>query len=233
MKQPRKTKKRRKGMMILGGCILLLLLIGGAAVGAFIFPYAASKMDMTLLDIPRTCEPSILYAYMPENRADRCGELHIAEHSDLLQSRPHIRVTYDEIPPDLIHAFVAIEDKRFYRHKGIDPIRTAKAGLGYITGRPACGGSTITQQLVKNLTGRTEQTPDRKLTEIFTALDLERRTDKTAILEAYLNIINLAEGCFGVGMASETYFQKSVSELTLPECATIAAITSRKAAIEE
>jgi penicillin-binding protein 1A len=124
---------------------------------------------------------------------------------------------------------VAIEDKRFYTHRGVDPLRTLKAGLGYLRGNPTCGGSTITQQLVKNLTGRTEHTPERKLTEIFTALDLEKRADKETVLEAYLNIINLAEGCFGVGMAAETYFQKSVSDLTLPECAAIAAITNNPA----
>lgn len=228
--KPRKRKSRgRRAALVL---FLTLLTVAVTVIGAgarWLRPYAEAKMDMTLLDITRSGEPSVLYAYDPENRASRCGPIHTAAHSTLLGSRPHIHVPYGDMPPDLIHAFVAIEDKRFYRHCGVDPIRTVKAGIGYLTGDPTCGGSTITQQLVKNLTGRDEQTVDRKLTEIFTALDLERRTDKETVLEAYLNVINLAEGCFGVGMAAETYFQKSVSDLTLPECATIAAITNNPA----
>ncbi|MBO5511819.1 MAG: transglycosylase domain-containing protein [Clostridia bacterium] len=226
MKQRKKIKKKRRLALILLCGVILCLSAATAAGAVWITPYAHAKMDMTLLQIPRAGRPSILYAYDPETRARRSGGLHPAENATLLQDRPHIYTPYAEIPPDLIHAFIAIEDKRFYTHRGVDPIRTLRAGLGYLRGNPTCGGSTITQQLVKNLTGRAEQTPERKLTEIFTALDLEKQTDKETVLEAYLNIINLAEGCFGVGMAAETYFQKSVSDLTLPECAAIAAITN-------
>lgn len=226
MKQRKKIKKKRRLALILLCGVILFLSAATAAGAVWITPYAHAKMDMTLLQIPRAGRPSVLYAYDPETRARRSGDLHPAENATLLQDRPHIYTPYAEIPPDLIHAFIAIEDKRFYTHRGVDPIRTLRAGLGYLRGNPTCGGSTITQQLVKNLTGRAEQTPERKLTEIFTALDLEKQTDKETVLEAYLNIINLAEGCFGVGMAAETYFQKSVSDLTLSECATIAAITN-------
>ncbi len=230
MKPRKKEKNRRKFRLLCVGASLVLPAVTVTVTAILLLsPYAGAKMDMSLLEITRNRAPSTLLAYAPENRAARQGELHPAADSTLLPSRPHVHTAYAEMPPDLIHAFVAIEDRRFYRHKGVDPIRTAKAGLGYLTGKPSCGGSTITQQLVKNLTGRAEQTPDRKLTEIFTALDLERQTDKAAILEAYLNIINLAEGCYGVGMAAETYFQKSVADLTLPECAALAAITNNPA----
>lgn len=141
-----------------------------------------------------------------------------------------VYVTYEELPAALVDAFVAVEDKRFYRHKGVDLIRLCHAAVNYVTGRgKSFGGSTITQQLVKNLTGETERTVSRKLTELFRALELEKQADKTAIMEAYLNVINLANGCTGVGMAADYYFSKPVGDLTLPECACLAAITNSPA----
>ncbi len=229
MKPPRNRRKKRRARLALG-LTLAALLTAGAAVGAArLYPYATAKMDMTLLEASRACEPSVLLAYDPAVRSERGGEPHSVESAVPPTGRPRVYVPYGEMPADLRNAFIAIEDKRYYRHAGVDVIRTAKAGLGYLLGDPTCGGSTITQQLVKNLTGRAEQTAERKLTEIFTALDLEKRMDKDLILEAYLNVINLSEGCFGVGAAAETYFQKKVGELTLNECAAIAAITNNPA----
>ena len=135
-------------------------------------------------------------------------------------------VSLDQIPDDLINAFIAIEDKRFYDHFGVDPIRTTKAVFNYLAGRKRFGGSTITQQLVKNLTGRDEATVQRKINEAFAAIRLEKTYDKSEILEQYLNVINLSGGCMGVGAAAEYYYSKKPSELTLAECATIAAITN-------
>ena len=110
-------------------------------------------------------------------------------------------VSLDQIPDDLINAFIAIEDKRFYDHFGVDPIRTTKAVFNYLAGRKRFGGSTITQQLVKNLTGRDEATVQRKINEAFAAIRLEKTYDKSEILEQYLNVINLSGGCMGVGAA--------------------------------
>ena len=136
-------------------------------------------------------------------------------------------VTFDMIPDNLSNAFVAIEDKRFYSHYGIDYKRSFLAILNYIIkGKKSFGGSTITQQLVKNITGDDSVLVKRKLSEAFCAMDIERRYDKTEILEAYLNIINLSHGCRGVGDASRLYFSKEVKDLDLCECATIAAITN-------
>lgn len=221
----RKKKKRRAA--VIGGTVAALLL---AAAGVlYLSPYASSEMDVTLLDIASVRTPSTLYAYQPSERPRRAGELHPAPNAALAESRPRIYVPYDEMPPDLINAFVAIEDKRFWSHSGVDILRTARAGARYLGGNATFGGSTITQQLIKNVTGNDRHTLDRKLTEIFRALDLERKVDKTRILEAYLNIINLADGCYGVGAAAKRYFSKSVSELTLSECAAIAAITNNPA----
>ena len=224
--KPKKNQSRgRRIARILGITLAALTLTGTVGAVLTVAPYASVKMDLTLLTAAETATPSTLLAYDPTLRAAREGPLHPVEQGTLTGSRPRPYVAYADMPPDLVRAFISIEDKRFYRHKGVDPIRTARATLGYLTGNPTCGGSTITQQLVKNLTGRDEQTPERKLTEIFLALDLERQVGKERVLEAYLNIVNLAEGCFGVGMAAETYFGKSVSDLTLPECASLAAIT--------
>ena len=204
---------------------LLALALCVTVVACSIAPYASARMDLALLESIESATPSTLLAYDSTLRADRAGELHPAEQGTVWGSYSRPYTEYLEMPPDLIRAFVAIEDKRFFSHDGVDVLRTARATLGYMTGNPSFGGSTITQQLVKNLTGRDEQTPDRKITEMFQALDLERQVGKERVLEAYLNIVNLAEGCFGVGMAAETYFGKSVSDLTLPECASLAAIT--------
>ena len=224
----KKEKRIPRAAAVTAAVLALLILVGAVAGWLGLRPYLGSELDLTLLDISART-PSILYAYQPVGRQARSGDLHPAPDSSLSESPPRIYVPYEEMPPALIDAFVAIEDKRFWTHDGVDLLRTARAGLGYLTGRSAFGGSTITQQLIKNLTGDSRHTPDRKLTEIFQALDLEKKTDKTHILEVYLNVINLAEGCYGVGAAAERYFSKAVSELTLPECATIAAITNNPA----
>ena len=121
-------------------------------------------------------------------------------------------------------AFVSIEDKRFESHNGVDWIRTA----GVIV-KPKNlgkqGGSTITQQLIKNLTDENQVTVARKFNEILSALNLERYFEKEDILEAYLNTIYLSEGCYGVKTAAEVYFGKDVSKLNIAECACIAGIT--------
>jgi penicillin-binding protein 1A len=131
------------------------------------------------------------------------------------------------MPQNLINAFVAIEDKRFFDHGGVDFYRTAGAAANYILGfDKRFGASTITQQLIKNVSGKNDISVKRKIQEILWALDLERKMDKNAILENYLNVINLSQGCYGVGAAADVYYSKKPSELTLSECATIAAITN-------
>ncbi|MBQ7693203.1 MAG: transglycosylase domain-containing protein, partial [Oscillospiraceae bacterium] len=124
-------------------------------------------------------------------------------------------------------ALVAIEDKRFYDHKGVDWYRTFGAfGEMFARMQTSYGGSTITQQLIKNLTGEDEITIQRKLTEIFGALELEKKYDKQEIMEWYLNAVYFGEGCYGVQTAAHTYFGKDVSDLTMAECAAIVGITN-------
>lgn len=120
-------------------------------------------------------------------------------------------------------AFIAAEDQRFDRHHGVDWIRL----VGIIVKRSnrGQGGSTITQQLIKNLTDENDVTLVRKFNEILSALNIEKNYSKNEIIEAYLNTINLSSGCYGVKTASEKYFGKNVSDLNIAECACIAAIT--------
>ncbi|HHW30570.1 MAG TPA: PBP1A family penicillin-binding protein [Clostridiaceae bacterium] len=137
-------------------------------------------------------------------------------------------VYYDEIPEYLSQAFVAIEDERFFEHPGIDLKRIASAVYGFVTnfGNPTHGASTITQQVVKNITGNTRQSLKRKIQEWYTAIDLERRYDKWKILEMYMNLIYMGGSCYGVQSASKTYLGKDVRDLSLAECALLAGITN-------
>lgn len=211
-------------LILLAVCLVLASV--GVTVGAvYLSRYADAKADLRLLELHGSGEPARLYAYAPDRRAARRGEVH--ETEALSGAGRYLFVDYHELPDDLKNAFVAIEDKRFYKHRGVDLWRTVSAGFHYLKGGSrSFGASTITQQLIKNLTGHDEYTLDRKFTEIFEALDLEKRAEKSEILTCYLNVINLANGCRGVGAAAEYYFGKSVSELTTAECACIAAITN-------
>ncbi len=130
-----------------------------------------------------------------------------------------------EIPRPLVQAILAIEDRRFYSHWGIDPIRLARALLTDIVARrPEQGGSTITQQLARNLFLTHEKTMTRKLKEIVLAIRIEQTYTKDEILEMYFNQIYFGEGAYGVDAAAKVYFGKRVQELTLPECALLAGL---------
>lgn len=134
---------------------------------------------------------------------------------------------WEQIPSDLKNAFIAIEDQRFYDHRGVDWLRTAKAVANYAFRFDSrFGASTITQQLIKNISSDDEISISRKAREIFRALHLEKNHTKEEILELYLNIVPMANGCVGVGAAAEYYYGKKVDELSLAECASLAAITN-------
>lgn len=145
-------------------------------------------------------------------------------------------VTIDEIPANLQHAFVAIEDERFYEHNGIDLRGILRAGVvGITSGSFSEGASTITQQLLKNTVLSEDWASEssfadkveRKIQEQYLAIQLEKMVDKDWILENYLNTINLGQNTLGVEVASERYFGKDVSDLALSECAVLAAITQK------
>ncbi len=138
---------------------------------------------------------------------------------------------YEDIPEDLIMAAVAIEDHRFFTHQGVDWITTVKATARMFFGDSSVGGSSITQQLIKNVLlteddSADEITVQRKVLEIFRAIQLEKNYDKETIMEMYLNVIYLGQNCRGVRAAAETYFGKELEKLTLAECASLISITN-------
>lgn len=140
--------------------------------------------------------------------------------------------TYDQIPEDLIHAAVAIEDRRFYEHQGVDWFTTIKACTRMFFGDSSVGGSSITQQLVKNVLllegddSANDVTVQRKVIEIFRAIQMERQYSKEQIMEEYLNTIYMGQMCYGVRSAAEAYFGKELEMLTLAECASLISITN-------
>lgn len=154
---------------------------------------------------------------------DRTGRVKIAT----MAQQNRVVVPLDKIPPVLRHAFISIEDKRFYSHIGIDPFRIARAMMVNLSrGRFAQGASTITQQLPRNLLKSVSRRKifSRKIKETLLAFQIERRYSKDQILEFYLNQIYLGNGAYGVQAAARTFFNKDVSRLTVGECAVIAGI---------
>lgn len=168
-------------------------------------------------------QTTIVYAMDKENKPVEIAKLHGEQN--------RVWVELDEMSEWMGKAFVAIEDKRFYDHGGVDWFsmtlgiaRSFVANDGQMR-----GASTITQQLIKNLTGEAGRNINRKYYEVLSALNLENYYEKPEILEAYLNTIYLSHNCYGVQTAAETYFGKDVSELNLAECASIAVITQTPA----
>lgn len=147
------------------------------------------------------------------------------EYQTLYDTENRVWVDFDEIPKAMKDAIIAIEDKRFKEHNGVDWIRTGGAVLNLFTGQDSYGGSTITQQLIKNVTLDNDVSLTRKIREIFRALKLEDEYNKDQILEAYLNVVNFGNNCQGVQAAAKLYFDKDISDCSIAECAAIAGIT--------
>ena len=215
-----------KTVLITITVLSLLSMCACCAVSYILYSYFDSRIDSKLMASGKSIEKTEFYRYEFSDRVGRQGSPILIDDAYLDNGIKYEFVHLNDMPECLKNAFIAIEDKRFYSHNGIDLIRSAHAIVRYISGGERFGGSTITQQLVKNLTGNASLTISRKLSEAFSAINLEKEYDKTEILEAYLNIINLSDGCRGVGAAAKHFYSKSLSRLTLSEAATIAAITN-------
>ena len=149
------------------------------------------------------------------------------EYQTVHGTENRILVDFKDIPDALWQAAVAIEDHRFFEHNGVDWKRTAGATVNMFIGmKNTFGGSTITQQMLKNMTEDNDGTVNRKVREIFRALEFEKNYTKEQILELYLNMIYLGKGCYGVQTAAQYYFGKDVSNLSVAECACLIAITN-------
>ena len=221
-----RRRPRRRGWGTAGrviGTILLVFVLTAAIFAGIFSAYINSSMRGRVevyLDEFETKVSTELYYQEPSS-----GEWTMY-HTLFLDSENRIWADLEQIPKDLQNAVVAIEDKRFYTHKGVDWHGTARAIFSTIFGGSVQGGSTITQQLVKNVTGDNQNTVKRKVMEIYRAQEMEKRYEKDEILEAYLNEVYFGYSCYGVVTASLKYFNKDVSELTLAECASLIAITN-------
>ncbi len=169
-------------------------------------------------------QTTIVYAMDEENQPVEIAKLHGEQN--------RVWVKLDDMSEWMSKAFIAIEDKRFYDHPGVDwfSMTLGIARSFFSNNGQMRGASTLTQQLIKNLTGESGRNINRKYYEVLSALNLEKYYEKDDIIEAYLNTIYLSHNCYGVQTAAETYFGKDVSELNIAECASIAVITQTPAA---
>lgn len=221
----KKAKRRRKKSFLMKAlsfigiiAAIAVIVVAGLVIGS-LFGFVE---DAELIDVENMRLNLTSFVYVEDSET---GEM--VEYEQLYDTENRIWVSSSEIPEHLKNAFVAIEDERFYSHSGVDIKRFMGAAIQYITkkGNSSYGGSTITQQLIKNLTRDDEYSVKRKIQEIYRAFNLERELSKDEILEYYLNTIYLSQKCNGVASASLTYFGKEVSELSLAECAVLAGIT--------
>ena len=151
--------------------------------------------------------------------------------AEIGEEKKRIYVSSSDMPEYLRNAYISIEDQRFYKHHGIDIKRTGGAIFSYVIhfGKSSYGGSTITQQLVKNITGDSDRTISRKIGEWYKAFSLDNSLSKDDILEYYLNIIYVGPNLYGVGAGSKYYFDKDVKDLSIAECAFLAGINNSPA----
>ncbi len=229
MKQRERTNRKgsfKRIVFKIGLWSLLLMSVGTVILGLCVYGTFERTVPMELFELSANSVPPSFYVYRFDDRTNRVGESEILDTGAFGKAETAY-VSRSEIPDDLINAFIAIEDKRFYSHHGVDWYRTVAAAVTYVLGfSDSFGASTITQQTVKNVTGQNQVTLKRKFQEILYALDLERNLGKDEIMELYLNVISFSDGCVGIGEAAEHYYSKSPAELTAAECATIAAITN-------
>ncbi len=203
--------------------VVLIVLICGTVFVGILGNYLqddilseAANWSLEDYDLERTS-----FIYYVDNNGD------IQQLQQIYTTTDRQWASLDEIPQAMVDAAVAIEDKRFYEHQGVDWITTVKACLNmFFGGDDQFGGSTITQQLVKNITQEKSVTVQRKVMEIFRAQLFEREYDKDLIMEYYLNRIYLGRGCYGVKSAAAEYFGKELQSLSAAECASLISITN-------
>ncbi len=225
------TKKNASFGTVAGGfwkvikTILAVLVCAGIVIsislGIYIFKIATEPTGIDL-NARSLNLSSFIYIEDPDS-----GDF--VEYQKLYGTENRIWVDIQDMPEHMGEAIIAIEDKRFYDHSGVDWVRTGGAVLSLLSGSDNYGGSTLTQQLIKNITDDNEVSLTRKLREIFRALNIEKEYSKDDILEAYLNVVNFGNNAQGVQAASELYFGKDIGDCSVCECAAIAGITQNPA----
>lgn len=228
-KQPPKHKKQKspaeKALAGLGKVLLGILMVCGVVGIVCVSVMAVYGYNVVhgdpVFDLKNEAtsqnQTSFIYAYDDDGKLVEITRLHGEENRIWLDA--------SDMNEYMSKAVVAIEDERFEKHHGVDWKRTI--GVIVKPSNAGQGGSTITQQLIKNLTDQNDVTFVRKFNEILSALNLEKHYSKDEIMEAYLNTLYLSHGCYGVKTAAETYFGKDVKDLNIAECATLAGITQK------
>ncbi len=212
-----RTRKPNFGVTVLVMCVRLfaiLVLVAGVAGAGLVLgivkAYTETAPELNLAKIDDQAQTSFFY--------DAQGNL----ITDYKGSEDRVMVSIDQIPQMLQYAFIAVEDTRFLTHNGVDPKRIVGSFVSNLSSSSTQGGSTITQQLLKNSVLSDEQSYKRKIQEAYLAMQLEKIYTKDQILESYLNTIYLGESYYGVKTAAYGYFGKDLGELTLRECAMLA-----------
>ncbi len=228
--RPKKRRKRRRSVLGTVGKVLGTVLLVGVTTGVLLACFAAVYVSRTVIpeakEWVRNLSGDDLSVSLTSTMYYTDAQGNTQEYLTLSSEENRIWIKYADIPEDLVNALIAIEDKRFLTHHGVDWLRTTKGVLNMFTGGSIQGGSTITQQLIKNITGENQVTVKRKITEIFRALEFYKNYSKEQTLEWYLNYVYFGERCNGVGAASYAYFGKDVRELSLAQCASLVGITN-------
>lgn len=217
------AKHSRQVLAVIGTTFLTIFLIlvitvciVAVALTVYIMQFAENSLDVIDLNDVELDFSSFLVGYDADG-----NEVQLKQ---LSKDQNRVWVDFDDMPQHLIDAVVAVEDQRFFEHNGVDWTRTVSVTIDMFLSDGTEGGSTITQQLVRDITKDTKVNVGRKLREIFRALSLEQKYTKIDILESYLNRISFGGTSYGVGSAAKHYFNKDVSELTIAESAILAGI---------
>ncbi len=231
-KRPQRTGKQKRSkkqhprlkrfisvVLVLGSICLICGTVACTYVYKFAKEYVTEEKRIDLEEYKANQEQtSIIYGYDSNKKLVELLRLHGAQN--------RVWIDYKDIPKSMINAFRDLEDKRFNEHNGVDWYGTI---FGVVSSGFERGASTITQQLIKNLTKEDGRTVSRKFYEILNALNVERHYSKKTIMEFYLNTVYLGNGCYGIRTAAEKYFGKDVEDLNAAECAVIASITKAPA----
>lgn len=225
-KKQRKDKKQHPKLKKFFSVVMVLVsicLICGTVACIYVYKFAneyvteGKKIDLEEYKANQE-QTSIIYGYDSNKQLVELLRLHGAQN--------RVWIDYKDIPKNMVNAFRDLEDKRFNEHNGVDWYGTV---FGVVSSGFERGASTITQQLIKNLTKEDGRTVSRKFYEILNALNVERHYSKKKIMEFYLNTVYLGNGCYGIRTAAEKYFGKDVEDLNAAECAIIASITKAPA----
>ncbi|MCR5653998.1 MAG: transglycosylase domain-containing protein [Ruminococcus sp.] len=199
---------------------LMVIISAGVIVGISLTVYIVSiANEPTGINLKAKSVNQTSFIYVKNSKGN------FSKYQSLYDSENRVWVDFKKIPQHMKDAVIAIEDKRFPEHNGVDWTRTFGAVLNLASGKSSYGGSTLTQQLIKNISDDNEVSLNRKIREIVRALKLETEYTKDEILEAYLNVVNFGNNCQGVQSAANLYFGKNIDKCSLAQCAAIASIT--------